>query len=137
VVPALPDPVAEHDHRRRPGAIFVLSEMAADDGINPEHRKQIPRDESADESFGIISIGHREGACGGHGDRREAARLRFPILELRIGHAGVAVGSRLLRAEHHQRFGILERQRPDGDDVRDAEDGAVDADTHRQTDDGQ
>src|SRR5205814_5038885 len=52
---ALPEPIADHDHRWRADFIFVCTERATDFGWQTDHVEKIPSDRSARDALGFAA----------------------------------------------------------------------------------
>ena len=106
-VAALPEAVAQHHDRRRPGPIVVRCELPADHRMHTEQRKEVPRHRRSLEPLGFDAFGNRQASVGIGGEAGEAARLRLPVAEVLIRDPAAIAGARDLSGiQHREAFGL-------------------------------
>ena len=135
---ALPEAVAEEDHRRSARPVLHGREAAPEDRSDPEERKQVGRD-GVDLDL-LRPLGTRQrhapaAAVGGHPLEDGALVLQVHVVQVRPG-AVVALDERMLRREGDDPLRLHVGEGPEEEAVEHAEDGDVDPDPERHGEHG-
>src|SRR5262249_45718108 len=139
----LPETVAEHDETGAIWATFFGGELAAENGIDAEERKEVWRDEANGDllrllvAFGVAEINGGAAAAGSRGKIGKLGGSLLVVAEIRRGDSGegLAAGAVVI-PDGNETLGILIGKRLHEDGVDHGEDGGVGADAESQGESG-
>src|SRR5262245_41400761 len=128
----LPEAIAQNDHSRNAGTIFLWKKAASKGEGNRQRRKEVGRDSPPGQPFSISRAGEVEGPIGKSGHALKAPALLSPVREVR---QRTSFGTALLR-EGDQAVRVFTRQRAKQDRIDHTEDRRICADAERQREHG-
>ena len=76
--------MAQHDDRRPADTVLFGAELAAENRLDAERRKEVPGDRGPVEALRLLLVGEREAPTTDCGDLLERVRARPPILQIEI-----------------------------------------------------
>ena len=128
---ALPQPVSQHDGRRRPGLVVTCHEAASQQGGYAERIEEIGRDRRGADTLGLLAAGQVRARVRVGGQLREALCV-FPVADnlaqRQMGRLD-AIGR---VPDHDQCLSVAVRQRLEHDRLDQAEDRRICADTQSE-----
>ena len=133
-VTALPDVVADDEHRRRTRPLVFRQEIPPENRLLADHPEDVRRDVHARESVGLSSgFAHVEGEAAPEHQTLERRLLIPPVLEVGEGDAALAsVRVPVARADPHDAVGVVEGEPPEQHRVDEGEHRRVHPDAQRQ-----